>query len=392
MALLNGGATALTATLVAQLIVSMSVAALPALAPLIAAARGVSPTYIGLYMALLYAAAMGSTLLASGAVIRHGSIRITQAALLSCAAGIACCALPSLGALACGALLIGIGSGPMAPASSQLLVRTTPVDRMSLVFSVRQTALPLGVALAGLALPALQAVVGWQYTLLAASAVNLIAAVAVQPLRKAFDADRDLGRRLSWGDFVHPIRLVLSTPPLRTLAGCSFVYCTAQAALSTYLVTFLTDSLAYGLVAAGFLLSLSQLGAIVGRVFWGYLADRTVGAQRMLMVLGMLMPVCLVATGSLQPHTPFPLVVFVVVSLGACTMGWNGIQAAQAARHAPPGLAAVATAGTLAIAFVGLVVGPPLFGAVAAVSGSYRVGFFAVAVPLGLTALALWRR
>jgi hypothetical protein len=44
-------------------------------------------------------------------------------------------------------------------------------------------------------------------------------------------------------------------PALRMLASCSFVFSIAQLSLTTYLVTYLTDSLAYGLVAAGFMLS-----------------------------------------------------------------------------------------------------------------------------------------
>ena len=50
-------------------------------------------------------------------------------------------------------------------------------------------------------------------------------------------------------------------------------------------------------------------------------------------------------------------------------------------------MASVATGGTLAVTFLGAVIGPPLFGALSAWCGSYRAGFAAM-VPL--TALCFW--
>jgi MFS family permease len=73
-------------------------------------------------------------------------------------------------------------------------------------------------------------------------------------------------------------------------------------------------------------------------------------------------------------------------------VGWNGVYLAEVARQAPSGMAGMATGGTLVITFFGVVLGPPLFGAVSSSFGSYRAGFAALAVPLAVCALALWRR
>ena len=56
-----------------------------------------------------------------------------------------------------GAILLGAGYGPVTPASSHILARSTPPQRLSLVFSLKQTGVPLGGALAG----AVVARVGW---------------------------------------------------------------------------------------------------------------------------------------------------------------------------------------------------------------------------------------
>src|SRR5438477_401821 len=58
-------------------------------------------------------------------------------------------------------LTIGFGYGPITPASSHILARTAPPSRMALTFSIKQTGVPAGAALAGAALPILALRYGW---------------------------------------------------------------------------------------------------------------------------------------------------------------------------------------------------------------------------------------
>jgi MFS family permease len=361
------------------------------MAPRVAQAVGISATWVGLYIALAYAGAMAASLASGAVVARYGAIRASQASLLVCAAGLALCALPSLPVMAVGAVLVGLGYGPITPASSHLLARTTPAHRMSLVFSVKQTGVPLGAALAGAIVPGLQLLAGWQAALLAVAAVSVLCAAVAQTLRTEFDADRDPRRRIALGHFLQPVQLVLSHAQLRMLAACSFMFSIVQLSLTTYLVTFLTDNLAYGLVAAGFLLSASQLGAVIGRVLWGYVSDRWFGARRMLALLALVMAASSGATALLQPQAPTLIVMAVLFVFGASAIGWNGVYLAEVARQAPAGQAGMATGGTLAITFLGVVLGPPVFGGMAAAFGSYRAGFAALVVPLVLCAGVLLR-
>jgi MFS family permease len=343
------------------------------------------------YSALAYAGAMTASLASGGAVGRWGAMRVSQAGLLLCAAGLVLSALPSVAAVAFGAVLVGLGYGPITPASSHLLARTTPAHRMSLVFSIKQTGVPLGAALAGAVVPGLQQLAGWQAALLAIAAACLACLLAAQPLRAPFDADRDAQRRLTLGNILQPVHIVLGQPALRMLAACSFLVSIAQLSLTTYLVTYLTGSLAYGLVAAGALLSVSQVGGVLGRVLWGWVSDRWLGARRMLALLAGLMALCSVVTALLQPGLPVGVVMAVLFVFGASAVGWNGVYLAEVARQAPPGMAGRATGGTLFFTFLGVVLGPPLFGALSGASGSYRAGFAALAVPLALSAAGLWR-
>jgi MFS family permease len=362
-------------TLAIQALVSMAVLTPAVMAPVLAQALGVSATYLA----------------AGAAVARFGAIRVSQAGLLLCAAGLVLCAIPSVWAFAIGGLLVGLGYGPITPASSWLLAQTTPPHRMSLVFSIKQTGVPVGGMLAGALVPTMILLAGWQGALVAVAAANIVCALVSQPLRADLDADREPGKPLKFGNLAQPIRVVLSQRALATLAACSFVFSTAQLVLTGYLVTYLSQVLAYGLVTAGLALSVAQIGGIGGRIVWGYIADRGLGANRTLAILAFIMAASSLATAALHVGMPTLLVFAILFVFGASATGWNGVYLAEVARRAPPGMAGIATGGTLAITFLGVVLGPPVFGALTAAFGNMRIGYAALAVPVALCGVLLVR-
>jgi MFS family permease len=382
----------LAVTLAIQAMVSMALLTLPVMAPVVADALQVSSAYVGVYVAIVYVGAILASLAAGTAVARYGAIRVSQAGLLISALGLALCAVNSVPVIALGALLIGLGYGPVTPASSHLLARTTPARSLSLMFSIKQTGVPLGGVLAGLIVPSLLQVIGWQGALLLVSLLCLVCAAVAQPMRQAMDMDRDPKCSLSLVSLMQPIRLVLSHRALVMLAACSFVFSATQLSLVTYLVTFLHDSLGQGLIVAGVALSVSQFAGVGGRVFWGYISDRFLGARRMLAVLAGLMAVSSVATALVTTSMPTVLLLGILAVFGASAIGWNGVYLAEVARQAPKGQASLATGGSLAFTFLGVVLGPPLFGALSALFDSYRAGYIALAVPTLLCCALLLRQ
>ena len=81
----------------------------------------------------------------------------------------------------------------------------------------------------------------------------------------------------------------------------------------------------------------------------------------------------------------------ILLVFGASAIGWNGVYLAEVARRAPEGMASVATGGTLAFTFLGVVIGPPLFGLLATVFGTYRAGFLALMGVSCVCGLLLYR-
>ena len=107
-------------------------------------------------------------------------------------------------------------------------------------------------------------------------------------------------------------------------------------------------------------------------------SSRTAG---MLAVLAGLMALSSVATALLSTSMSTVLLLGILAVFGASAIGWNGVYLAEVARQAPKGQASLATGGTLAVTFLGVVLGPPLFGAMSGLFGSYRAGYAALALP-----------
>jgi predicted MFS family arabinose efflux permease len=347
---------------------------------------------VGLYIACVYVAAMFASPLGAQVVKRLGPIRASQWALLVSAAGLTLLAVPSLVAGAAGALLIGLGYGPITPASSQMLARTTDPKNYSLVFSIKQTGVPLGGVIAGLTVPWLLAWQGISGALLGTAALCVLGAWSAQPLAAELDRERDATS--PWPRLqavLEPVRFVATHPSLRSLALCSFIFSMAQVSLTSYLVSFLVGDLKWTLVAAGAALSAMQVAGMVGRVSWGLVADRWLGARRMLIALACGMVACAVAMPLLAPSTAAPWALLLLCLFGATAVGWNGVYLATVARMVPHDQAAMATAGTLFFTFFGVVIGPALFGLAGSALGSLGWAFALLTVPLSFALLTLGR-
>src|SRR6266853_380072 len=377
---------ALIATLAIQALVSMAVLTPPVFAALAAPEIGVSANAIGVYTSLVYAAACLSAAVSGGPIRRHGAIRLSQACLLACAAGLALTASASLALVLGGAVLLGLGYGPVTPASSHLLIRQTPPARRALVFSIKQTGVPVGGALAGILVPALVLALGWK-----GAALAVLVAVAVEPVRQSLDSDADPTARGERG-VLAAIRLVLASPPLRRLALASLAFSAMQLCFSAFVVTFLTERVGLALVTAGAVMAAAQVAAIGGRILWGWVADRFLPTRQLLCLLGLVMAASATALSLVTPGWPVAAIAAVTVVLGASGLGWNGIYLAEVATLAPPGKAGLVTGGALSLTFLGIVIGPALFSVVVEASGSYQPAFLAAASFAALAALAVWRR
>jgi predicted MFS family arabinose efflux permease len=372
---LSGVILPVTLTLAIQAAVSMSAVAIPVLTPVAAGELGVPPSYVGIFMSLLYLGATVSAPFSGYFIDRFGPIGVSQICLILTALGLGAISIPSVPMVVVGTLLMGLGYGPVTPASSHLLVRATPASMMSVVFSIKQTGVPLGGALAGAIVPQLVVFFGWKMSAVWVGATSLLLCAGLHPFRKPFDRERSHRSRLSWQNTIRAIQMTMSQPGLRPIVIASFFFSMVQLCLISFMVTYLIEDIGMTLVAAGMVLSAAQASGIIGRVIWGALADRFVKPRLLLGVLGIAMAAGALSAAAFSPQWPYAAILIASAVFGAAAIGWNGVYLAEVARVATAEHAGMATGGSLFFTFCGILLGLPAFSLIIDATGSYALGF-----------------
>jgi MFS family permease len=368
----------LTVGVLGQAMASFTALTPPVFAVVAAPDFGLEPRAVGGFTVSLFLGAMFSAAAGGGLVARLGAVGMTQICLLFCALGIALVASGNLALAALGGLIVGIGYGPMTPASSYMLAPVTDDRNRPFVFSLKQTSVPIGGVLAGLAIPAFVAIGGWQGAALAVALLNLALAVALLPMRGALDR-AGVGPRPPRTGLRAAAEVLRRNRRLRQLGIMSFAYSAVQLCLGAYLVSYLYEDIHLSFAAAGFVLSLAQGMGIVGRLAWGYAGARLVSARTVLAGLGIVTAVASLATAAMADSWPIVAIAAVAAIYGGTAIAWNGLFLAEIVRVTPRDQSASATGAALFLTFGGMVVGPATFGILAGVLG-YSAAFAAIAV------------
>ncbi|MFN4089582.1 MAG: MFS transporter [Alphaproteobacteria bacterium] len=381
---------ALYGTLAVQTLCTMAAYSISVAAPEIAAELGIPGSTVGYYISMVYGFGMISAIASPGFIHRFGPIRINQYCLLTAMASLLVAAFGGTVALiAFSAFVIGTGYGATAPASSYILARRTPPQVVNLVFAIRQTGVPLGGVLAGVAVPPLLLAFGWQGALLIELLPMALLLVLLQLLRREYDRDREPGRALFPGGPLRPLRLIVDVPALRLLSVVSFVYSGTQLCFGAFMVVYLTERVGFPLVAAGLGLAVYQVAAFAARIVLGWVADRWVAPRILLGAQGVIMAVMAVVAGLFGAGWPLWAILGVCAVAGATASGFTGLAYAEYARIGGAARAAEVTSVGAFMMFLGVMVMPSLFSLIVGVTGSYAAAFDAVAVVALLSGIAL---
>lgn len=414
---------ALFVTLGVQMLASLVLSAPSVLAPAVAPRLGFAPERVGLFVGLAYLMAMITGLWSGRAVASMGAVRLSQAAMFSCALGAFAATGGSAWLLAAAAIAVGSGYGVINPASTTLLERHSPTARRALFFSIKQTGVPLGVALAGLLMPWGLATLGWRWSIaLAAIACALLGAAlfptvhrlqkarrppasapdadwSAEPLNATADDAQTAAAQRSAVAEARPAAAgpgalwsVLRDPPLRRLSLMSLAFASTQLVYVTFLVSLLNLQLSHSLAWAAGILAAAQVVSTVSRIALGYAADRWIDAARLLGWLGLAMAASLVALALLRPDTHDAWVFAAAIFCAATGMGWNGVYFAELVHTAREraDLATVAGASQF-FTFAGSMSGPVLFAGIIRAGGSYSEGFALFALLPAAAGLAMLR-
>jgi MFS transporter, ACS family, hexuronate transporter len=265
----------------------------------------------------------------------------------------------------------GLGYGAMHPTSNRGIIHWFPKRLAGTAMGIKQMGVTGGSGLAAVVLIPLAVMMGWE-TVVGLSAFLLL---VIGFLSYFFyrDAPGSAGRSEQRPAFRLILSQLIKHKPLVAVSIAAMGLTSAQLSLTTYLVLYVSDVLKYPLIIAGTFLALSELGGSIGRLVWGAVSDRWFKGNRspVLILISIITALCSFAVGQLPPGFSLVPLIMLIFIFGFCIAGFNGLWMNYAAEAVPSDYAGMASGFSLAIGSLGVVFGPPLFGWIVDISGSF---------------------
>lgn len=284
----------------------------------------------------------------------------------------------------CGALLVAaVGAAAGGVGGARGLTAWFEPAQRGLAIGIRQTGVTFAGLLDALILPPIALRWGWPGAVRTV-AVTILVGVLVFAVLYREPVNHPWGRTIGFR-----LRTLAANRSWLAATVFAWFFMGSLGCVVTYLVASLHQDAGTGLVEAGYLLAVLQVGGIGGRLGWGILSDRR-GVRGTVMAtaggLGVLS--CLAMAGLEHPGVAGLLLGAVALALGLTCLGWNALYITLTAESVPTGFAATAIGAGTTLTFTGLFVAPPVFGAIADHTGSYTWSWLALAGWAALGTLA----
>ncbi|MFG3523196.1 MFS transporter [Nocardia nova] len=303
------------------------------------------------------------TLIAWGYIVDRVGERTVLVAgpVVMCVAGVAAATVTNYGILGVLLFLAGMGAASTNGASGRVIVGWFPVDQRGLAMGIRQTAQPLGVAIAAMSIPAVAAAHGFSTAILVPAAMAGVAAIGcligiVDPPRPA-----------STG--AHPDNPYRGDSTLWRIHAVSVLLVVPQATLWTFALLWLHRDAGLSLPVAGAIVTATQILGAAGRIGAGIWSDRVASRLRPLHTVAIAAVVSMAAlAGAAWLHWWWAAIP-ILFAASVITVADNGLAFTAVAEIAGPywsgrGLGIQNTGQNLASAAVA-----PIFGALITAAG-----------------------
>jgi MFS transporter, ACS family, hexuronate transporter len=373
--------TILGVAFTSQLSATLAMSVVPPLASLIQTDLSLTKAEVGLFSSASLAGTWGMLLLAGYWTERFGvrmvaSLGQMTAGLIMLTMALAGSFVEAMAVM----FVVGICRGTVEPGASKAVMDWFSGRGMATAMGIKQTGYPVGAMLMAAILPALALGLGWRYAIAVVGLLVVASGVATAKLYR--DPPREGSRTRRGMGLGEGLRQLLRNRRLWVMSVLGLLLVVTQMGLASYLALYFSDVVlppvlpdqGARLIAAGGFLALLQAGGITGRVFWGLVADRAMPGRRMRVVAGIAAIAAILALvlGYFSTGLPLWLLGILVFVYGGTALGWNGLWMASTTEAAGRGLAAMGVGFSLTLVHAGVVGGPPLFGFIVDVTGSYQ--------------------
>ena len=377
--------------------------ALPILADRLADDLGISRAWLGFYLFLQNVAAIIGAMGCGGFILRYGALRISQWCLILMGGSLFILSTGLLWLYPLGAILLGMAA-VSTPASSHILARVCPPRMAPVIFSIKQTGVPVGSLIGGLLIPSLLTVSIYSATIrspihldaygtaFVTGLIVYMVVLALQPFRAHFDADRQADVKLTFSGVSETMKIVISDPQLRDLSFGCLAFGGLQSIFSGFFILFMIDGMDYSEAEAGTTFAIAAMTAVVARIFWGYLGSNITSARIILGGLGIFAGIAAILTGLYDAQWSYSLILGVSILYNITALSWHGILLAEIARLSPPDKVGGVTGSVLSFTSVAMMIYPAFYGGLLAITDSYGLGFIICSIPSFIAGVIFLRR
>ncbi|RLG97937.1 hypothetical protein DRO28_03455 [Candidatus Bathyarchaeota archaeon] len=274
----------------------------------------------------------------------------------------------------------GIGCGCLLTSTTKAIMYWFPRKERGTAMGLKQTGVNIGGLLAALTLPVIALTRGWRFSLLIVGLSAILSGVVSFTLyRETSVKERSVASSLR--ETLNMFKKVAVSRPLLILSCSIAIYLAVEFSLITYLVLNLVEESSLSVVLAGQYLALTEGAGAFGKPLFGALSDILFGGKRkrLLILIGLLMASMCVTFGMAIRILPLWAITAVCILFGLTAIGYGGLYLALVGEIAGKELTGIATGVSTTISLTGIIFGPPLFGYLADITGSYSLSWYLLA-------------
>lgn len=304
---------------------------------------------------------------------------------------------PSFAIILLLASLTGFGVSLLMPSTTKGVMRSFPLESRSAAMGINMAGFPLGGVLAATIIPPLARILGWRLTMIFPGVLALSYSLFLllffkggEEKEEAQRAEEKEEKREERPSLLRDLSLFCKDTRLLFLYFLGFFLGITSGIIASHFTLYLY--LDYGLTEtlAGLGFGAVQAGSVLGRPGWGFFCDgplkghRGYGIFLILILFSLLSFVAVLFSYLASPSTP--LLFLLAFLMGYSGRGWQGLFFTSVAGVGGERTGVVVG---MCMFFVqgGLVAGPPLFGFLADISGSYTYSWAILGLLMALVSI-----
>jgi ACS family hexuronate transporter-like MFS transporter len=290
----------------------------------------------------------------------------------------------------------GFGCGCLYPSTAKGVIEWFSTAERATVMGLKQTGVNIGGIVSAAILPSVALVLGWRFGFLfigiLATAVGIFSFILYKdPLTPTASQSGTASTNIDKSVRARLLRELFKTPDIWFVGLGSVTMAIVEFGVMAHLVLYLTEELSLPIVDAGILLAVTQAGGIFGKPGGGFLSDYFLASSRRKVFMLWSAITCLTSMiitlwGESLSWELYP----VLFIFGVTAIGWGGIHLTLIAELAGKELAGTVLAVLGAVAYVGCILGPLLFGYIVDISGSYQLAWLTLTVLAAVSAIAIF--